>query len=82
MVWINCGLDSLWLGSLNSQDRSGIPRSESELARALPVRAPFFVNDPFGAVSPSPAGAVRATWLGHATVLAEVEERALSNPQF
>ena len=69
------------------QDRSNIPSSEEELNRTLPVRAPFFVNYPGGGGGgggglPS-ADTVRATWLGHATVLAEVDSAVvIADPMF
>ena len=65
-----------------SQDRSNIPSSEEELNRTLPVKAPFFVNYLNGSGIPS-AGTVRATWLGHATVLAEVDSAVvIADPMF
>ena len=67
---------------LNLKDRSNIPSSEDELNRTLPVRAPFFVNSR-NISSPATTGGVRATWLGHATVLAEVDSAVvIADPQF
>ena len=68
------------LSTLNLKDRSNIPSTEEELNRTLPVRAPFFVNSRNISLA---TGGVRATWLGHATVLAEVGSAVvLADPQF
>ena len=65
------------------QDRSNIPSSEEELNRTLPVHPPFFVNYLDGGGALPSAGTVRATWLGHATVLAEVDSAVvIADPMF
>jgi len=52
-------------------DESGIPRSKEELDAALPVLTPCFSSDSVDKDSKIGSD-VRATWIGHATVLAEV----------
>ena len=49
-------------------DESNIPSSSEELDLTLPVHRPYWLNG-------SRAGqeGIRATWIGHATVLAEVD---------
>ena len=54
-----------------NRDESGIPRSKEELDAALPVLTPCFSSDSVDKDSKIGSD-VRATWIGHATVLAEV----------
>jgi len=59
------------------QDESGIP-SQAKLDETLPVKEPFWMN-----TSNFVAANARLTWLGHATVLAEVDGAViLTDPIF
>lgn len=55
---------------LFEKDDSGIPSDEAQRAAALPVVPPYWAAENDAAVG---APGIRATWLGHATVLAEVD---------
>ena len=62
---------------IGGNDQSEIP-SEAKLDETLPVRQPLWVNN--SAFSPA---AARMTWLGHATVLAEIDgSTVLCDPVF
>ena len=56
---------------VGNRNESGIPRSEEEINAALPVLTPYFASESCKKDSEI-EGDVRATWIGHATVLAEV----------
>mmetsp|Transcript_20085 Transcript_20085/g.51444 ORF Transcript_20085/g.51444 Transcript_20085/m.51444 type:complete len:390 (-) Transcript_20085:127-1296(-) len=65
---------------LFEKDDSGIPSDEAQRAAALPVVPPYWAADNDAAVG---APGIRATWLGHATVLAEVDGlTVLTDPIF
>ncbi len=68
---------------LFNSDRSGVPYDdEAELNRTLPVHLPYFSPRAVGDVTPS-NGLVRATWIGHSTVVAEVDSAVLiTDPMF
>lgn len=51
------------------KDLSNIPDSIEALNEALPVREPYWTREPSSFGQPG----IRATWLGHASVLAEVD---------
>lgn len=59
-------------------DESGIP-GEAELNDTLPVRRPYWLTSNASTPGPGPVGrpGIRATWIGHATVLAEVDSTVL-----
>eukprot|EP00095_Tigriopus_kingsejongensis_P006694 maker-scaffold25_size650667-snap-gene-1.22 protein:Tk06694 transcript:maker-scaffold25_size650667-snap-gene-1.22-mRNA-1 annotation:"n-acyl-phosphatidylethanolamine-hydrolyzing phospholipase d" len=62
-----------------ASDHSGIPDSEQELNQALPVREPYWMSNGPEFARPG----IRATWLGHASVLAEVDgTTVLADPIF
>jgi N-acyl-phosphatidylethanolamine-hydrolysing phospholipase D len=62
------------------KDNSGIPASESDRDSALPVTKPYWTET---GVQTFGLDGVRATWLGHATVLAEVDGLSvLTDPVF
>ncbi|XP_020840181.1 N-acyl-phosphatidylethanolamine-hydrolyzing phospholipase D isoform X1 [Phascolarctos cinereus] len=54
------------------KNNSKIPRCKEELDRELPVVCPYFVHKPKEAGMKE--GGLRVTWLGHATVLVEMDE--------
>lgn len=62
------------------KDHSNVPTSKEVLDRELPVMEPYFIKNP--EVLDSHAG-MRVTWLGHATVLVEMEGvNILTDPIF
>ena len=63
-----------------SKDNSKIPSSQYELNQFLPVNKPYWLeNDNTSIGEPG----IRATWIGHATVLAEVDSTLiLTDPIF
>ncbi|CAM6055365.1 unnamed protein product [Sphagnum tenellum] len=62
---------------LTAKDHSSIPHDESELDSTLPVITPYWLaSSAAGKARAAGAPGCRATWLGHATVLAEVDTRA------
>ena len=75
---------SLWttLGLfIKSSDRSNIPSNKEELDQTLPIELPYWLNDSSSQSVGAPG--IRATWIGHATVLAEVDSTlVLADPIF
>uniref|UniRef100_A0A673MIU7 N-acyl-phosphatidylethanolamine-hydrolyzing phospholipase D n=1 Tax=Sinocyclocheilus rhinocerous TaxID=307959 RepID=A0A673MIU7_9TELE len=66
---------------LTEKNNSNVPSAKEVLDRELPIQEPYFVQRPdqCGQTGPS----VRATWLGHATVLVEMEGLVfLTDPMF
>jgi hypothetical protein len=69
------------------QDESDIP-SQSVLDSTLPVHTPYWVEEPSAFAkdvsdTAAPGGGVRATWIGHATVLAEIgSTKVITDPIF
>ncbi|XP_004548284.4 N-acyl-phosphatidylethanolamine-hydrolyzing phospholipase D isoform X1 [Maylandia zebra] len=62
------------------KDNSNVPSSKEALDRELPVMEPYFVQNPN--LSGSGPG-LRVTWLGHATVLVEIDGvNVLTDPIF
>ncbi|KAL0967203.1 hypothetical protein UPYG_G00249110 [Umbra pygmaea] len=57
---------------LLEKNHSDVPSSTEVLDKELPVEKPWFVRDPEGA-SMSAGSALRVTWLGHASVLVEMD---------
>jgi len=82
--WVNWwarrkpSLFTLFKEFVTNRDESGIPRTKEELDAALPVLKPYFANKSTSDSGEGPKknaetdSDVRATWVGHATVLAEV----------
>ncbi|XP_031794560.1 N-acyl-phosphatidylethanolamine-hydrolyzing phospholipase D isoform X2 [Sarcophilus harrisii] len=63
------------------KDNSKIPRCKEELDKELPLVCPYFVENPEQAGMKK--GGLRVTWLGHATVLVEMDEITfLTDPIF
>lgn len=54
------------------KDNSNVPSSKQELDKELPVLKPYFVQNP-ELVGKTGTG-MRVTWLGHASVLVEMDE--------
>ena len=80
---IDCrpGIRQFMVASRSGQfkDHSAIPKGE-ELAKTLPVQKPYWLK-PEAATVGRPG--IRATWLGHATVLAEIDGTVvLADPVF
>ncbi|XP_012694659.2 N-acyl-phosphatidylethanolamine-hydrolyzing phospholipase D isoform X2 [Clupea harengus] len=66
---------------LTEKNHSNVPSSKEVLDKELPVLEPFFLRSPesVGAVGPG----LRVTWLGHATVLVEMDGLViLTDPMF
>ncbi len=71
----------LWSFMIDRWNQPGIP-DQATLDAELPVTEPYFIRES-GAESASTSGQVRATWIGHATVLAELGSTvALTDPIF
>ncbi|KAL2102473.1 hypothetical protein ACEWY4_001641 [Coilia grayii] len=67
---------------ITEKNHSNVPSSKEILDKELPVLEPFFVRSPETAGSVSP-GQLRVTWLGHATVLVELDGLViLTDPMF
>lgn len=63
-----------------ASDESNFPDSQSELDKTLPVYKPYWVGN---ASAPAGAPGARATWINHATVVAEVDSAiVISDPLF
>lgn len=63
------------------KDHSSVPGSKEELDKELPVLKPYFIDEPQEA-GVREAG-LRVTWLGHATVMVEMDELIfLTDPVF
>lgn len=63
------------------KDNSNVPSSKQELDKELPVLKPYFVQNP-ELVGKTGTG-MRVTWLGHASVLVEMDELVfLTDPIF
>ena len=70
-------MSRIWM----EKDNSNIP-DERTLNETLPVKRPFWINNATS-INHDGVGHVRATWLGHATVLAEVDGAVvLTDPIF
>jgi len=64
---------------LFDKDYSNIPTNEKELDAALPVKRPYWMND----VEDTDSSSIKATWIGHASVLAEFDNvKVLADPIF
>ncbi|XP_015426702.1 PREDICTED: N-acyl-phosphatidylethanolamine-hydrolyzing phospholipase D [Myotis davidii] len=80
-TWKSLSIPNILRWLIMEKDHSSIPSSKEELDKELPVLKPYFVNDP-EAAGVSEAG-LRVTWLGHATVMVEMDELIfLTDPMF
>ncbi|NWV90892.1 NAPEP phospholipase, partial [Machaerirhynchus nigripectus] len=80
-TWKSPTLSNILKWSLMEKDNSNVPRSKQELDKELPVLQPYFVQTPEDA-GKTGAG-MRVTWLGHATVMVEMDELVfLTDPIF
>ncbi|XP_019814188.2 N-acyl-phosphatidylethanolamine-hydrolyzing phospholipase D isoform X2 [Bos indicus] len=73
-TWKNPSIPSLLRWVITERDHSSVPCSK-ELDKELPVLKPYFIDDPEEA-GVRGAG-LRVTWLGHATVMVEMDELIL-----
>ncbi|KAM9650883.1 N-acyl-phosphatidylethanolamine-hydrolyzing phospholipase D isoform 3-T6 [Trichechus inunguis] len=80
-TWKNLSIPNVLRWLIMEKDHSSIPCSKEELDKELPVLKPYFIDDPDEA-GVREAG-LRVTWLGHATVMVEMDELIfLTDPIF
>ncbi|XP_007504122.1 N-acyl-phosphatidylethanolamine-hydrolyzing phospholipase D isoform X2 [Monodelphis domestica] len=71
-TWKHPSLPSVLKWIIMEKDNSKIPRCKEELDKELPVLKPYFVDKPEHVGMKK--GGLRVTWLGHASVLVEMDE--------
>lgn len=71
-TWKNISIPNVLRWLIMEKNHSGVPGSKEELDKELPVLKPYFVSDPEDA-GVREAG-LRVTWLGHATLMVEMDE--------
>ncbi len=65
-----------------SPDRSNVPSKQADIDRDLPTRKPYWL-EPGCRSNEKPEDGIRATWIGHATVVAEVDSVVfITDPMF
>ncbi|XP_059790094.1 N-acyl-phosphatidylethanolamine-hydrolyzing phospholipase D isoform X1 [Balaenoptera ricei] len=74
-TWKNPSIPNVLRWLMMEKDHSSVPCSKEELDKELPVLKPYFIDDPEEA-GVREAG-LRVTWLGHATVMVEMDELIL-----
>ncbi|KAF2981380.1 hypothetical protein EK904_002932 [Melospiza melodia maxima] len=80
-TWKSPTLPNILKWSFMEKNNSNVPRSKQELDKELPVLQPYFVGAPEDAGQTG--SGMRVTWLGHATVLVEMDELVfLTDPIF
>lgn len=80
-TWKNLSIPSVLRWLIMEKDHSSVPCSKEELDKELPVLRPYFIRDPEDAGVRE--AALRVTWLGHATVMVEMDELIfLTDPVF
>ncbi|XP_034522748.1 N-acyl-phosphatidylethanolamine-hydrolyzing phospholipase D isoform X3 [Ailuropoda melanoleuca] len=80
-TWKNLSIPNVLRWLIMEKDHSSVPGSKEELDKELPVLKPYFIDDPEEA-GVREAG-LRVTWLGHATVMVEMDELILlTDPVF
>ncbi|XP_068525957.1 N-acyl-phosphatidylethanolamine-hydrolyzing phospholipase D isoform X1 [Anas acuta] len=80
-TWKSPTLPNVLKWCLMEKDNSNVPSSKQELDKELPVLKPYFVQNP-ELVGKTGTG-MRVTWLGHASVLVEMDEIVfLTDPIF
>ncbi|XP_058153959.1 N-acyl-phosphatidylethanolamine-hydrolyzing phospholipase D isoform X3 [Dasypus novemcinctus] len=80
-TWKNPSIPNALRWCIMEKDHSSVPRSKEELDKELPVLKPYFISNPEEA-GVKEAG-LRVTWLGHATVMVEMDELIfLTDPIF
>ncbi|XP_033049557.1 N-acyl-phosphatidylethanolamine-hydrolyzing phospholipase D isoform X1 [Trachypithecus francoisi] len=80
-TWKNLSIPNVLKWLIMEKDHSGVPSSKEELDKELPVLKPYFITNPEEA-GVREAG-LRVTWLGHATVMVEMDELIfLTDPIF
>ncbi|XP_061053613.1 N-acyl-phosphatidylethanolamine-hydrolyzing phospholipase D isoform X2 [Eubalaena glacialis] len=80
-TWKNPSIPNVLRWLMMEKDHSSVPCSKEELDKELPVLKPYFIDDPEEA-GVREAG-LRVTWLGHATVMVEMDELILlTDPVF
>ncbi|XP_044533471.1 N-acyl-phosphatidylethanolamine-hydrolyzing phospholipase D [Gracilinanus agilis] len=71
-TWKYPSLPNVLKWIIMEKDNSKIPRCKEELDKELPVLRPYFVDKPEQVGMKK--GGLRVTWLGHASVLVEMDE--------
>ncbi|XP_055248506.1 N-acyl-phosphatidylethanolamine-hydrolyzing phospholipase D isoform X2 [Gorilla gorilla gorilla] len=80
-TWKNPSIPNVLRWLIMEKDHSSVPSSKEELDKELPVLKPYFITNPEEA-GVREAG-LRVTWLGHATVMVEMDELIfLTDPIF
>ncbi|XP_052576909.1 N-acyl-phosphatidylethanolamine-hydrolyzing phospholipase D isoform X1 [Peromyscus californicus insignis] len=80
-TWKNISIPNVLRWLIMEKNHSSVPGSKEELDKELPVLKPYFVSDPEEA-GVREAG-LRVTWLGHATLMVEMDELILlTDPMF
>ncbi|XP_054414838.1 N-acyl-phosphatidylethanolamine-hydrolyzing phospholipase D isoform X4 [Pongo abelii] len=80
-TWKNHSIPHVLRWLIMEKDHSSVPSSKEELDKELPVLKPYFITNPEEA-GVREAG-LRVTWLGHATVMVEMDELIfLTDPIF
>ncbi|XP_041113404.1 N-acyl-phosphatidylethanolamine-hydrolyzing phospholipase D-like isoform X2 [Polyodon spathula] len=80
-TWHSPTLYNVLKWQFTEKDHSKVPSSKEELDRELPVLEPYFIQNP--QLAGKTGAGMRATWLGHATVLVEMDNLTfLTDPVF
>ncbi|KAJ1161694.1 hypothetical protein NDU88_002176 [Pleurodeles waltl] len=80
-TWKAPALKNILKWALTEKNNSNVPSSKEELDKELPVLEPYFVQQP--ELAGRTDSGIRVTWLGHATVLVEMDELVLiTDPVF
>uniref|UniRef100_UPI00398F19DA N-acyl-phosphatidylethanolamine-hydrolyzing phospholipase D isoform X2 n=1 Tax=Pristiophorus japonicus TaxID=55135 RepID=UPI00398F19DA len=70
-TWSAPAFTSVLKFAVMEKDHTNIPSSKAELDEGLPIIEPFFVKNP--ELVGSTGNGIRVTWLGHASLLVEME---------
>ncbi|XP_041058855.1 N-acyl-phosphatidylethanolamine-hydrolyzing phospholipase D isoform X5 [Carcharodon carcharias] len=70
-TWSDLAFTNVLKFAVMEKDHTNIPRSKAELDEALPIIEPYFVKNP--ELVGSMGNGIRVTWLGHASLLVEME---------
>ncbi|XP_038597431.1 N-acyl-phosphatidylethanolamine-hydrolyzing phospholipase D isoform X1 [Tachyglossus aculeatus] len=74
-TWKYPTLPNILKWAVMEKNHSSVPSSKEELDKELPVLPPYFVEHP--ELAGTKRGGLRVTWLGHATLLVEMDELTL-----
>ncbi|KAM4748906.1 N-acyl-phosphatidylethanolamine-hydrolyzing phospholipase D [Rhinophrynus dorsalis] len=80
-TWKSPSLWNILKWAATEKDNSSVPSSEEELNKELPVLEPYFIHQP--ELAGKTKNGSRVTWLGHASVMVEMDELIfLTDPIF